>query len=146
MPGCVEFWQIAAYTELEIKGNMFSGRSMMLQGLRQINGNSTQNSSDVELSAKFDLAYLKFEKVTFEKMMKRRDMLREGINGDPDQAIDFVNEEMSDDQEKNNKDEVKEGDEANLLKIVYEQIAKKYVDEALVLREAKRVLQACTYL
>lgn len=30
MPEEVDFWQIGAYTELEVKGNMFSGRQLML--------------------------------------------------------------------------------------------------------------------
>jgi hypothetical protein len=34
MPEEVQFWQIGAYAELEVKGNMFSGRQLMLQGLR----------------------------------------------------------------------------------------------------------------
>ena len=34
MPQEIEFWQIGDYTELDVKGNMFSGRQLMLQGLR----------------------------------------------------------------------------------------------------------------
>jgi hypothetical protein len=29
-PDCLDFWLIAAYTELDVKGNLFSSRNLML--------------------------------------------------------------------------------------------------------------------
>ena len=128
MPEEVQFWQIGAYSELEVKGNMFSGRQLMLQGLRQN-----------EDFPKFNLAYLKFELVTFEKIMKRRDVLNKISE---DQAIDFVDQEEQESPE----GEMKKGEEANLLKIVYAQVATRFSADALTLREAKRMLRDCKYL
>ena len=128
MPEEVQFWQIGAYAELEVKGNMFSGRQLMLQGLRQN-----------EDFPKFNLAYLKFELVTFEKIMKRRDVLNKISE---DQAIDFVDQEEQESPE----GEMKKGEEANLLKIVYAQVATRFSADALTLREAKRMLRDCKYL
>ena len=33
-PDTLDFWQIGAYTELDLKGNIFSSRNLMLQALR----------------------------------------------------------------------------------------------------------------
>ena len=101
MPQEVEFWQIGAYAELDVKGNMFSGRQLMLQGLRQN-----------EDSSKFHLEYLRFEIKTFDKVMKRREVLL----GD---KLNFV-------EDSDIEGETKRGDEANLVKIVFKQLAAKY--------------------
>ena len=33
-PDTLDFWQIGAYAELDLKGNLFSSRNLMLQALR----------------------------------------------------------------------------------------------------------------
>lgn len=33
-PTTIDFWLLAAYNELELKGNLFSGRKILLQALR----------------------------------------------------------------------------------------------------------------
>jgi hypothetical protein len=73
---------------------MFSGRQLMLQGLRQN-----------EDSSKFHLEYLRFEIKTFDKVMKRREVLL----GD---KLNFV-------EDSDIEGETRRGDEANLVKIVF---------------------------
>jgi len=101
MPGEVEIWCIGVYAELDLKGNMFSSRQLFLQGLRMN-----------EQVAEFHLEYLKFEVRFFEKLMQRREVLTQG-------QIDFVND-------CNVEGETKQGEESNLLKIVWQNICSKY--------------------
>ena len=63
-PDTLDFWQIGAYTELDLKGNLFSSRNLMLQALR-----ANENSS------KFQVAYLDFEVKFLNKLMHRREIL-----------------------------------------------------------------------
>lgn len=49
-PTVVDFWLVAVYTELDIKGNLFASRNLMLQAIR--------NNSE---SALFYLEYFQFE-------------------------------------------------------------------------------------
>ena len=63
-PDTLDFWRVGAYAELELKGNLFSSRNLMLQALR-----ANENSS------KFQLAYLEFEVRFLEKIMQRREIL-----------------------------------------------------------------------
>ena len=63
-PDTLDFWQIAAYAELDLKGNLFSSRNLMLQALR-----ANENSPD------FNVAYLAFEVKFLDKLMQRRQVL-----------------------------------------------------------------------
>ena len=72
--------------------------------------------------------------------MARRDVLAKGLVAE-DSKIDFL-----EDQEDVPEGETKHGEEANLLKIIYNSIADKYKHDAIVLRDAKRILRDCTYL
>jgi hypothetical protein len=65
-PECLDFWLIGIYTELDMKGNLFSSRNLMLQA-------HTANNK----SAEFNLAYLEFELNFLTKVMKRRQILPE---------------------------------------------------------------------
>lgn len=94
MPGEVEFWLIGAYADLELKGNMFSSRQLILQGLRM-------NDTD----PRFHLEYLKFEVRYFEKVMQRREVLQKD-------QVDFIND-------CDIEGETKRGEEANIVKIVW---------------------------
>ena len=60
-PDSLDFWQIAVYTELDLKGNLFSSRNLMMQALRAN-----------EDSREFQLAYLRFEVAFLDKLMQRR--------------------------------------------------------------------------
>ena len=48
-PTVPDFWLLASYNELELKGNLFSGRKLLLQAMRTIN------------TAHMALEYLRFE-------------------------------------------------------------------------------------
>lgn len=63
-PDTLDFWQIGAYAELELKGNLFSSRNLMLQALRAN-----------DKSSRFQIAYLEFEVRFLEKLMNRREIL-----------------------------------------------------------------------
>lgn len=63
-PDTLEFWLVGAYTELDLKGNLFSSRNLMLQSLKAN-----------EKNADFYVAYLKFEVRFLEKLMHRRNVL-----------------------------------------------------------------------
>ena len=69
---------IGVYTELDIKGNLFSGRKLMLQAIR----NNPLNPS-------YYVEYFRFEVTFFEKVKERINIL----NGDQDKKIDFIVEE-----------------------------------------------------
>ena len=122
MPGEVDFWLIGAYAELELKGNMFSSRQLILQGLRM-------NESDY----RFHLEYLRFEVKYFDKVMLRREVLQQG-------QVEFVNdcEEVE--------GETKQGEESNIVKIVWENLKVKFAGDVVVLRDAKQILKQSKYL
>lgn len=66
-PTVLDFWLIGVYTELDIKGNLFSGRKLMLQGLRNNQANP-----------RFYIEYFRFEVAFFDKVQERISIL----NGD----------------------------------------------------------------
>ncbi len=86
-PTVLDFWLIGVYTELDIKGNLFSGRKLMLQAIR----NNTKNPS-------FYLEYFRFEVRFFEKV-KQRILI---LNGDAsnDKPINFIDDEEMGETEK----------------------------------------------
>ena len=63
-PDTLDFWLIGAYSELDMKGNLFSSRNLMRQALR-VNENEP----------KFYTEYLKFEVKFLDKLMQRREIL-----------------------------------------------------------------------
>ena len=73
----LDFWLIGVYTELDVKGNLFSGRKLMLQAIR--------NNPD---NANFYVEYFRFEVRFFEKVKERILIL----NGATDKKIDFIDE------------------------------------------------------
>lgn len=86
-----------------------------------------------EDDARFNLEYLRFEVKYFDKLMLRREVLSQG-------QVDFVNncEEVE--------GETKRGEEANIVKIVWDNLKKKFADDVVVLREAKQILKQSKYL
>jgi hypothetical protein len=116
MPGELDFWLVGVYSDLELKGNMFSSRNLMMQGLRM-------NDTD----PKFHLEYMRFELKFFEKIMMRREVLKSGAK------VDFIN----DCDEKPVEGETQRGDEANFVKIVWKSISDRFGANALVLKDAK---------
>ena len=63
-PDVLDFWLIGTYAELDIRGNLFSSRNLMLQAIRA-------NEKCVE----FYVAYLEFELNFLNKIMSRRQIL-----------------------------------------------------------------------
>ena len=86
-----------------------------------------------EDDARFNLEYLRFEVKYFDKLMLRREVLSQG-------QVDFVNncEEVE--------GETKRGEEANIVKIVWDNLKRKFADGVVVLREAKQILKQSKYL
>ena len=134
-PDTLDFWQIGAYAELELKGNLFSSRNLMLQALRAN-----------EESTEFQLAYLAFEVRFLEKLMHRREILtgKKSLDQDgklvesKDAELAFIDEEDQDGSA-NPEGEIKQGEEANIVKIVVANLISKYSQNAKVLKEAKRI-------
>ena len=134
-PDCLDFWLIAAYAELDIKGNLFSSRNLMLQALKV-------NDS----KPRFYTEYLKFEVVFLDKLMHRRQLL----NGDNKQSeaqdkLDFVDDEDS--EEKNGiEGEVKPGEEGRLVEIVVGNLLEKFPENILVLKEVIKIIATSQYV
>jgi hypothetical protein len=70
-PSFLDFWLVGVYTELDIKGNLFSSRKLMLQALR-----------NNEKHYKFHIEYLRFEVNFHNKIMQRREILHKGMQED----------------------------------------------------------------
>ena len=66
-PTVVDFWLISVYTELDMKGNMFTSRNLMLQAIR--------NNPD---SALFYVEYFRFEVCFLSKIKRRKQVLKSG--------------------------------------------------------------------
>ena len=86
-PTVLDFWLIGVYTELDLKGNLFSGRKLMLQAIR--------NNSD---NPAFYVEYFRFEVRFFEKVKQRIQIL----NGEKaqDKDIVFIDNEDQTEEEK----------------------------------------------
>ena len=63
-PNVVDFWLVAVYVEFDLKGNMFTARNLMLQGLRN-------NDS----RALFYVEYFRFEVAMLTKIKERKKIL-----------------------------------------------------------------------
>jgi hypothetical protein len=59
-PTVLDFWLVGVYTELDLKGNLFSGRKLMLQAIR-----------NNPLNPEYYLEYFRFEVRFFEKVKQR---------------------------------------------------------------------------
>ena len=66
-PTIVDFWLIGAYVELDLKGNLFQSRKLMLQGIR-----------NNETNAMFYVEYFRFETCLLSKIIERREILKGG--------------------------------------------------------------------
>ena len=127
-PDCLDFWLIAAYVDLDIKGNLFSSRNLMLQALRV---NDTK--------PKFYTEYLKFEVVFLDKIMQRRKVL----NGNKTKELDFVDDEA---RKEEIEGEIKPGEESNIVKIVVKSLLEKFPTNILVQREVIKILATSQYV
>lgn len=92
-PDTLDFWQIGAYAELDLKGNLFSSRNLMLQALR-----ANENS------APFQIAYLAFEVKFLNKLMQRREILagkktlnEKGELVKANEELQFIDEDVGED-------------------------------------------------
>ena len=131
-PDCLDFWLIAAYTELDVKGNLFSSRNLMLQALK-VN----------DQKPRFYVEYLRFEVVFLNKLMQRRKVLN-GIDGKAKKSeLDFVDEE---DLSKNIEGEIRAGEESNLVRIVVSNLMERFPENILVLKEVAKILGTSAYV
>lgn len=74
-PGVLDFWLVGVYSELDLKGNLFSSRKLMLQAIR--------NNED---DAKFYVEYFRYELRFLEKVRQRSQIL----NGSNEKKLDFI--------------------------------------------------------
>ena len=135
-PDCLDFWLIAAYAELDIKGNLFSSRNLMLQALK-LN----------ETKPRFYTEYLKFEVKFLDKLMQRRRILNGQTVADKPKIGDL---EFIDDLSLEGGDEVtgevKPVEESNIVKIVVANLLEKFPQNVLVLKEVYSILSASQYV
>jgi hypothetical protein len=75
---------VGVYAELDMKGNLFSSRNLMLQSIR---ANETKGH--------FYVAYLEFELAFLSKLMMRRNILKSGET-EKKEKLDFIDEMNSD--------------------------------------------------
>ena len=106
-----DFWLIAAYVELNMKANMFAGRRLLLQSLR--------NNDNSQL---LHIEYFKYELAVLEKL-KQRKLVLEGA-ADKDQ-LEFVDEQVGEKDAEAQEDGVFDASE-NLLVICFETIQKRF--------------------
>lgn len=132
-PDVLDFWLIGVYSELDMKGNLFSSRNLMLQALR-VNENSS----------KFYTAYLRFEVRFLEKLMQRRDILA-GPKAQ-EKGLDFIDESDGDNDKDGQQGEIKPGEEENLVKIVVSNLVRKFGKDAILLKEAKKILKSSKHI
>lgn len=124
-PTVLDFWLIGVYTELDIKGNLFSGRKLMLQAIR----NNSQNPS-------FYLEYFRFEVRFFEKV-KQRILILNG-DGSKDKPIDFIDDEEMDHEEKK-VDDGRLSASTNFIEIVFDNIKEQYGTNLAVIKECYQI-------
>lgn len=111
-PQVVDFWLVAAYNEMEIKGNLFAGRKLLLQGLRN-------NENSVLLHVE----YLRFEIELMRKLKERRQVLTGGL----DKKLDFVDMEQQKVEEKEGEDNNELIEASNqIIKIAFDSVTKKF--------------------
>jgi hypothetical protein len=129
-PDCLDFWLITAYTELDIKGNLFSSRNIMLQALK-VN----------DQKPKFYTEYLKFELAFLDKLMQRRKVLN-GNQMTTKEELAFVEDELPAEVE----GEIKPGEECNIVKIVVKNLLEMFPENILVMREVVQILSKSPYV
>lgn len=117
-PTVIDFWLISVYTELDIKGNMFASRNLMLQAIR--------NNPE---SAIFYVEYFRFEVHFLQKIKQRQEILQSKPR--EKEAIDFVDEEM-DNAENEEAQQSKMDSSSKILEIVLTQIKEKFPSRFLV--------------
>ena len=111
----LDFWLVSVYTELDIKGNLFSSRNLMLQAIR--------NNSNSPL---FYVEYFRFEAVFLQKVKQRREILHSDKN---DGSLSFVEQP---EEEKSKDESVSMDTSERILEIVLDQINAKFGDNLLV--------------
>lgn len=77
-PTVVDFWLIGAYVELDLKGNLFQSRKIMLQGIR-----------NNEMNPMFYVEYFRFETCLLQKIIERREILK----GEGNQDLQFLDQQ-----------------------------------------------------
>lgn len=116
----LDFWLIGVYTELDLKGNLFSGRKLMLQAIR--------NNSD---NPAFYVEYFRFEVRFFEKVKQRIQILN-GVKGQ-DKDIDFIDNEK-DEEAKDGNYEGRLNATTKLIEIVFNSIKDQFGNNLEVIK------------
>ena len=117
-PTVVDFWIVGAYVELDLKGNLFASRKLMLQGIR----NNEKNPM-------FYVEYFRFETALLAKIIERRDILKGGAEG---VNLNFMDDEKTEEQK------VEAGTfdtSTKILQIILETMKEKFGENFRVFRE-----------
>ena len=115
-PTVVDFWLIGAYVELDLKGNLFASRKLMLQGIR-----------NNDMNPMFYVEYFRFETCLLAKIIQRREILK----GEGNQDLQFL-----DQQDEEQKVEPGTFDTSTkILKIILETMQEKFANNFRVFRE-----------
>lgn len=100
----LDFWMIGVYTELDLKGNLFSSRKLMLQAIR-----------NNEVNPDFYVEYFKYETKFLEKVRQRREIL----NGEDEKKLDFVDPDADMEVEEEKVEEGRFSGSSKLVEIVF---------------------------
>lgn len=100
----LDFWMIGVYTELDLKGNLFSSRKLMLQAIR-----------NNEVNPDFYVEYFKYETKFLEKVRQRREIL----NGEDEKKLDFVEHDADMEVEEEKVEEGRFSGSSKLVEIVF---------------------------
>lgn len=128
----LDFWLIGVYTELDLKGNLFSGRKLMLQAIR--------NNSD---NPAFYVEYFRFEVRFFEKVKSRIQILN-GVKG-YDKDIDFIDNE-EDEEAKEQPDDGRLNATTKLIEIVFSNIKEQFGDNLEVFKACHEIAKGSELL
>ena len=123
-PTVLDFWLVGVYTELDMKGNLFSGRKLMLQAVR--------NNPE---SPQFYVEYFRFE-VKFYEKIKTRIMI---LNGETDKKIEFIEDEEEKLEEEPKPEEGRFSDSTKLVEIVFENITELYGKNLSIIKQCRAI-------
>eukprot|EP00347_Sterkiella_histriomuscorum_P012065 403370024 len=155
-PHNLDFWLIGVYTELDMRGNLFSSRKLMLQAIRN-NPNSAQ----------FYVEYFKYELKFYEKIQQRIQILNGGDEEkqklEDEKKIDFIMDEEDEevkselsinqgndiekdlDAEKAREDGKHSGS-SRLVEIVFDNINEQFGEQIHILKQCKDTAMSSDFL
>jgi hypothetical protein len=125
-PTVVDFWLIGAYVELDLKGNLFQSRKLMLQGIRNNENN-----------ALFYVEYFRFETAFLQKILERREILKGEAQGE----LKFMDDEQPDEKP----DPGTFDTSTKILSIIFTTMQEKFPNNFRVFREIwKNIVKSST--